>query len=122
MPPAKSKPAKKGDGNAEVLEKVAAMPQPFRDFGERIHAIMLKNEPPLTPKLFYGMPGYTNGGPIICFFRVDGDLMTFGVTEKAHHSVEKGAASQLMGSAWFLRDLDEATEKEIAAIVHKAAS
>jgi hypothetical protein len=47
--------------------------------------------------------------------------MSFGLTEKANNPVEEAATDQLMGSAWLLTELDEATEERIAAIVRKAA-
>jgi len=58
---------------------------------------------------------------VICFFRVDDGLMTFGLTEKAHLVLAEDAADQLISSAWFLRDLDEPTEARIADIVKTAA-
>jgi hypothetical protein len=121
MPAASKKPAKKVDDEAGVLEKIAAMPEPYRGYGERMHKAILASAPDLKPKLFYGMPGYAKTGPVLAFFRVDGNLMTFGITEKAHLEVEKGAATQLMPSAWFFTELDDATEKEIAEIARKAA-
>lgn len=116
------KKTKKGaDGAAAVLEKIAAWPDPYRAMGERIHEIILDSVPELRPRLWYGMPGYAKGGPVLCFFRVD-EYMSFGLTEKANISVEDGATDQLIESAWFLTELDGATEERISAIVRKAAS
>lgn len=105
-----------------VLDKIAAMRPPYRAMGERVHAAILRAAPSLKPRVWYGMPGYALDGPVLCFFRVDEVYMTFGLTEKATFSVEKGAADQLMASAWFFSGLDDATEKRIAAIVRKATS
>lgn len=116
------KPTKSADANAEVLEKIAAWPERHRPVGERLHEIVLESAPKLKPKLFYGMPGYATSGPVLIFFRVDGDLFTFGITEKSHLTREPGAAHQLMPSSWFFTGLDEATEKRIAEIVKSAAS
>lgn len=115
------KSAKKADGLANVLAKIDGLAEPYRTMGERLHAVIMAAVPTLQPKLFYGMPGYTKGGPVICFFRADGEYLTFGLGEKAFFSVEDGAPHQLMASAWFLTSLDEATEAEITAIVRKAA-
>lgn len=118
------KPAKKasGDATAEVLGKIAAWPERHQPVGERLHALVLEAAPQLKPKVFYGMPGYATSGPVLIFFRVDGDLFTFGITEKAHLTREAGAAHQLMPSSWFFTGLDEATEKRISEIVSVAAS
>ncbi len=77
--------------------------------------------PDLKPRPWYGMPGYAKDGPVLVFFRVD-DYMTFGLTEKANLTIEEGAKDQLMPSAWFLTDLDDATEAKIADIVRVATN
>ena len=120
MPVAKKKTTK-ADDEAAVKEKIAAMPEPYRAIGERLHEIILRSEPTLRPKVWYGMPGYAKDGPVLCFFRVD-DYMTFGPHEKANFSLEDGATDKLMPSSWFFTELDDATEERIAAIVRKAAS
>jgi hypothetical protein len=69
--------AKKADGEAAVLAKIAAMPAPYRAMGERLHALILRSAPELKPTVWYGMPGYAKDGPVVCFFRAD-KYMTFG--------------------------------------------
>ena len=111
---------KKIDNEAAVLEKVAAMPEPYRAMGERLHELILESAPELEARPWYGMPGYAKGsGPVLCFFRLD-DYMTFGLTEKASFELEDGAPHQLMECAWFFTALDDATEAKLAAIVRKA--
>jgi hypothetical protein len=121
---AEAKQARKHtDGGEEVLEKIAAMRAPYAATGKRLHALILESAPELKPRVWYGMPGYAKGaGPVLCFFRVDEKYMTFGLTEKAKHVRDEGAKDQLMASAWFFNDLNEATEKRIAAIVQRAVS
>ena len=115
------KAEKKADDEAAVLEKIAAMPEPFRGMGERLHALIQRSVPELRPRVWYGMPGYALDGPVLCFFRVD-RYMTFGLTEKANLSVEEGAPNQLMGCAWFFTELDDATEAGLSDIVRKAVT
>lgn len=110
---------KERKAEADVLAKIADWPKPYRGMGERIHEIVVASVPELRAKLWYGMPGYARGGPVLCFFRVD-DYMTFGLTEKANLSVAPDATDQLIASAWFLKALDGATEERIAAIVRSA--
>jgi len=116
------KATKKADDEAAVLAKIAAMPEPYRAMGERLHALILRSAPALQPKVWYGMPGYAKDGPVLCFFRADDKYMTFGLTEKANHTREEGAPHQLMASAWFFTALDDATEAKLSAIVRKATS
>ena len=122
MSPVNKRAAKKADDEAAVLAKIAAMPEPYRAMGERVHALILRSAPELQARLWYGMPGYAKDGPVLCFFRADDVYMTFGLTEKASHSREEGAAHQLMACAWFFTALDDATEAELSAIVRKATS
>ncbi len=120
MPTGNKKATKKVDDEAAVLEKIAAMPEPYSAIGQRIHALILRSDPALRPKLWYGMPGYAKGGPVLCFFRVD-KYMTFGLTEKANFALAEDAPDQLMPSAWFFTELDDATEARLSAIVREAA-
>ena len=54
--------ADKADGESAVLAKIAALPQPDRTMGERLHAIIKANAPALSPKTWYGMPAYATDG------------------------------------------------------------
>lgn len=111
---------KAADDEAAVTAKIASFDEPYRTIGRRVHEVILESVPELRAKLWYGMPGYVKGGPVLCFFRVDDGVMSFGVTEKADISVEEGAPDQLVGAAWFVSSLDTATEERIAAIVRRA--
>lgn len=114
--------ADKKDDAAAVREKIDALPA-FKEVAARLHQVILEAAPDLQPRLWYGMPGYAKAksSPVLCFFRVDDDqYVTFGLSEKAAHAPEDGADDQLMPSAWFLTDLDAATEARITAIVQRA--
>ncbi|HVR32453.1 MAG TPA: DUF1801 domain-containing protein [Acidimicrobiia bacterium] len=112
----------KSDDVAAVLDKIAGM-EPLQDIAVRMHEVITAAAPELQPRLWYGMPGYakSKSSPVICFFRADDGLMTFGLTEKASLSRDQQAPDQLIEAAWFLRDLDKPTEARIADIVKKAA-
>jgi len=114
--------AKKAEGEAAVLAKIAAMPEPFRGMGERLHALIVRSAPAFQPTLFYGMPAYAKDGATVCFFRADKKYMTFGFTQQANLTREEGAPHQLIESAWYFTALDDATEARLSAIVRKAAS
>ena len=108
-------------GEAGVLEKIAAMPEPWRGMGERIHALVRQCAPMLQPATWYGMPAYAKDGKTICFFRADRKYMTFGLTPDASLAPEEGVPHQLMEAAWLFSGLDEATEAKLAGIIRKAA-
>jgi len=56
-------------GEQEVRAKVAEMPTPDREMGERIHALVTRTAPALVPRTYYGMPAYAKDGKVICFFK-----------------------------------------------------
>lgn len=112
---------KDADNLAAVLEKI---PQMFGDdaaVGMRLHDIIMAAEPDLKPRLWYGMPGYARGRskPVLVFIRKD-DYLTFGTTEKANLLIDENAPDKLIPNAWFLTELDEATQARIADIVRVA--
>ena len=56
-------------GEQEVRAKIAEMPSPDREMGERIHALVTGTAPILVPRTYYGMPAYAKDGKVICFFK-----------------------------------------------------
>ncbi len=108
----------KADGEAAVVAKIAAMPEPFSAVGMRLHALILRSAPTLKPATWYGMPAYAKNGKTICFFRADKKYMT----QDANLIIEEGSPHQLIESAWYFTGLDEATEAKLAVIVRRAAS
>ena len=56
-------------GEKEVRAKLAEMPAPDREMGERIHALVTETAPRLVPRTYYGMPAYAMDGKVICFFK-----------------------------------------------------
>lgn len=111
---------KKADGAAAVLAAIAAIPEPYRAMGERIHAIVMDAAPQLTPRLWYGMPAYAKDGKVICFFRAADKFkeryMTLGFNDTAR--LDEGA---MWPVAFALTDLTPAEEERIASLVAKAA-
>ena len=115
------RPSRKVDGEAAVLEKIAKLPERWRAMGRRLHTIIMASAPELKPRSWYGMPGYSKGGPCVCFFRADEPYMTFGITQEAGLTIEPGAPDQLIAAGWYFTALDEATEARIGALARKAA-
>jgi hypothetical protein len=118
---AEKKTPKKAVGEEATLEKIAAMPAPFRAMGERVHALILRSAPALQPTVWYGMPAYAKDGTTVCFFRADKKYMTFGFTQQADHACEQDAPHQLIECAWYFTALDDATEATLSDIVRKVA-
>lgn len=111
------------DDDRAVRTKIAQLPA-FNDVATRLHEIVMQVAPDLKPRLWYGMPGYApaKSKPVIVFFRVDADdYVTFGLTEKADLPLDDADPVRLIPSAWFLTELNDATEARIAQIVRSAA-
>lgn len=115
------KTAKEAAAADEVLANIAAMPEPDRAIAERLHAIITSTAPALSPKLWYGMPGYARDGKVLCFFQSAGKFKTryatFGFQHEAN--LDDGA---MWPVAFALTELTAAQEAQIAALVKKAVS
>ena len=110
----------RADGEKDLLQKVAEMPQADRDMAEQIHAIVMANAPSLEPKTWYGMPAYARDGKIVCFFqsadKFKARYATFGFNDAAR--LDEGA---MWPTSFALTKLTAEAEKRIAALVKKAA-
>ena len=117
----KRRGASKEDAAAEVLAKIAEMPDSDRDMAERIHAIVQSTTPSLSPRTWYGMPAYANeDGKVVCFFtpaaKFKERYATFGFNADAR--LDDGS---MWPTSWALTKLTKADEAKIAALVKKAA-
>jgi uncharacterized protein YdhG (YjbR/CyaY superfamily) len=111
----------KADGEADVLAKIAELPQPDRAMAERLHAIIKANAPALSPKTWYGMPAYAKDGNVVCFFqgaqRFKTRYATLGFSDKA--KLDEG---RMWPTAFALKELTAADEAKIGALVKRAVS
>jgi uncharacterized protein YdhG (YjbR/CyaY superfamily) len=113
--------ATKADWEKEVLAKIAEMPPSDRAMAKRLHEIIKKSAPTLSPKTWYGMPAYTKDDKVVCFFqsaaKFNARYATFGFNDAAN--LDKGA---MWPVAFALKELTAADEAKIAALVKKAVS
>jgi uncharacterized protein YdhG (YjbR/CyaY superfamily) len=113
--------AEKADEENAVLEKFAAMSEPDRAMGERLHSIIKASAPVLSPKLWYGMPAYAKDGKVVCFFldaqKFKTRYATLGFSDKA--TLDEG---QMWPTSFALKELTAADEARIVELVKKAVS
>ena len=107
------------DEETTVLEKIAAMQEPDRSMGRRLHAIIKASAPELASRLWYGMPAYTKDGKVVCFFqdalKFKTRYATLGFSDKA--MLDEG---HMWPNSFALKELTAAEETRIAALVKKA--
>jgi uncharacterized protein YdhG (YjbR/CyaY superfamily) len=115
------KRAGKTDGESDLLAKIAEMRAPDRAMAERLHAIIKRSAPDLSPRTWYGMPAYAKDGNVVCFFqsaqKFNAHYATLGFSDKAN--LDEGA----MWPTYFaLKELTADEEARIVALVKKAVS
>ena len=120
MKAAKRGKASKQDGEAEVLAKIAEMPEPDRAMAARIHEIVKASAPGLTPRTWYGMPAYANAaGKVVLFFtpasKFKERYATLGFNADAN--LDEGS---MWPTSWALTELMPANEAAISELVKKA--
>ena len=111
----------KGDGESDVLAKIADMGEADRAIAERVHAIVKASAPDLSPRTWYGMPAYAKEGKVLCFFKPAEKFKTryatFGFNDKAN--LDEGA---MWPVEFALKDLTATEEAKISALIKKAVS
>jgi uncharacterized protein YdhG (YjbR/CyaY superfamily) len=109
------------EGEDVVLAKIAEMPDSDRAMAERVHAIVMKAEPGLAPRTWYGMPAYAKDGKVLCFFqgaaKFKARYATIGFSDQAN--LDDG---NMWATAFALTKLTNVDEKRIAGLVKRAAS
>jgi uncharacterized protein YdhG (YjbR/CyaY superfamily) len=109
----------RAEGELEVREKLAGMPDADRVLGERIHELVLAAAPMLAPKTYYGMPAYAKNDKVIAFFKPASKFKvryaTFEFQPDAH--LDDG---ELWPVSFAVTKLTPAVESRITALVKQA--
>jgi uncharacterized protein YdhG (YjbR/CyaY superfamily) len=112
---------KSGDGEADLLQKIAEMGDADRAMAERIHAVITEAAPDLEPKTWYGQPAYAKDGKVVVFFQAASKFKTRYAT-LGFNDVAKIDDGTMWPTSFALTSLTAADEKKIAALVTKAVS
>lgn len=109
----------KTDTEAEVLAKIAELPEKERRMAEKLHGIIKSAAPVLTPKTWYGMPAYALNGKVVCFFQSASKFKTryatLGFSDTAR--LDDG---QMWPTAYALAELSPEVEVKVVELVKKA--
>lgn len=109
----------KGDGEKEVLTKIAKLPPQDRVLAQRIHEIVKAHAPTLSPKTWYGMPAYAKDDKVVCFFqdahKFKSRYATLGFSDKAQ--LDDG---RMWPTVFALKEITAAEEARIVALLKAA--
>ena len=111
----------KAQGESDVLPAIAAMSEPDRSIAKRLHVIIKKTAPDLSPKTWYGFPAYAKGDKVVCFFQFAGKFKTRYAT-LGFNDIAKLDDGNMWPVAFALKKLTPVEEKKIVALVKKAVS
>jgi uncharacterized protein YdhG (YjbR/CyaY superfamily) len=116
-----SRAEKEAAAERDVLAKIAGMPEADRVIAERIHALVKAAAPELKAKLWYGMPAYARNGKVVCHLQPAGKFKTryatLGFSDEA--ALDDGT---VFPTAFAVKELTEADEERISALVARAVS
>jgi uncharacterized protein YdhG (YjbR/CyaY superfamily) len=110
-------------GEEAVTSALAAMSPDDRALGERIHAIVKKTAPDLTPKTWYGMPAYADkNGKVVVFFRDAGKFKERYAMLGFQDNANLDAGTMWPVAYALTTKLTKADEGKIAKLVKEAVS
>ena len=117
----KTRRSTKADTESDVLAKIAEMSESDRAIAERVHALIKKHAPALTPKLWYGMPAYARDGKVVCHFQPAAKFKTryATLTFSDEANLDEGV---MWATSFALTNLTTAGEKKIGALLKQAMS
>ncbi len=109
------------EGEKDLLEKIAEMPESDRVLAARIHELVRESAPDLMPKTWYGMPAYARDGKVVCFFqgaaRFEARYATIGFNDTAH--LDDGV---MWPVSFAVIEMTPEVEAKIRALVKQAVS
>ena len=111
--------AAKGDGEQDVLGKIAEMSGTDKALAEAVHALVKEHAPALTPRTYYGMPAYALDGKPVCFFKPAAKFkMRYATLEFSDAAQLDDGPMWPMGFA--LTEVTPAVRKRIIALLKQA--
>ncbi|WMX48558.1 DUF1801 domain-containing protein [Streptomyces roseicoloratus] len=106
---------------AEVVAKIAEMPEDDRVLAQKVHELVGEVAPELAPRLWYGMPAYAKDGKVLCFFKPASKFKaryaTLGFSDVA--ALDDGV---MWATEFAVTGLGPAVEERIATLLKTAAN
>ena len=111
------------EGEEAIQGALKKMKPDDRALGKRIHAIVKKTAPDLTPKTWYGMPAYADqDGKVVVFFRDAGKFKERYAMLGFQDNAELDDGSMWPVAYALTTKLTKADEAKIAKLVKQAVS
>lgn len=110
---------KSKDGEADVLAKIAEMPEDDREIAQALHELVKEVAPQLGAKTWYGMPAYTKDGKNVCFFQAASKFKVRYATLgfEAHANLDDGT---MWPTSFAVTEWNDANAKRIAELLRQA--
>ncbi|WP_444662802.1 iron chaperone [Cellulomonas sp. CW35] len=106
---------------AEVVAKIAELPENDRVIAEAIHRLVQDNAPDLAARTWYGMPAYAKDGKVLAFFQPASKFKarygTLGFNDPA--KLDDGP---MWATTFAITALTPQVEAQIADLLKRAAS
>ena len=112
--------AKAAQLEADVLAKIAELPDEDRTIAERIHTVVGEAGPDLAPRTWYGMPAYTRDGKVVVYVKPASKFgqryTTLGFEDAA--ALDDG---DLWATSYAVTRMTDDVAERVAALVRRAA-
>ncbi len=115
------RPAKKTDGEGEVLASIAEMSGTDQAMAERLFELIKGVAPDLSPRMWYAMPAWAKDGKVVCFFQ-SGQKFKTRYSTLGFQQAANLDAGHMWPVAFALTGMTDAEEAEIIALVKRAIS
>ncbi|TCC26567.1 iron chaperone [Kribbella speibonae] len=111
----------KEDPAAAQAAKIAGMADADRVIAERLNELIPQIAPELTPKLWYGMPGWAKNGKIVVFFQ-DAAKFKYRYSTVGFQDTANLDDGDMWPTSYAITKLTPAVEKQLTALVKRAVS
>ena len=105
----------------DVVDTIAAMPEPDRSIAQRIHDVITATAPGLAPRLWYSQPAYALDGKVLCFVR-SGDKDEVRYTTLGFNDVAQLDDGSLWPTSYAVTDVTDDVAAQIGRLIERAIS
>ncbi len=105
----------------DVVDTIAAMPEPDRSIAQRIHEVITATAPGLAPRLWYSQPAYALDGKVLCFVR-SGDKDEVRYTTLGFNDVARLDLGTFWPTSYAVTEVTDDVAEQIAHLIERAIS